>query len=191
VKKGRRRKPRRARIGKDDTVMSGVMLRQAVGQILKHTSLDRRHDVPYLAGYSRDAGTIYIDKDLPRSFRTRGRRVAVDRYLILHEAVEKALLDRLRLSYQHAHQVALRAEQAAVRADGVSWRDYDAFMRRYIKEADDVLEKLPKDLDVKPYRDEKDVELLRRMQGTRARRGNAGRREKPTRGGRSWPKKGK
>ena len=171
--------------------MSGAMLRRAVAQILKGTRLDRRHDVPYLAGYSRDAGTIYIDKDLPRSFLTRGRRVGVDRYLILHEAVEKALLDRLRLSYQHAHQIALRAEQAAVRADGVSWRDYDAFMRRYIKEADDVLEKLPKDLDVKPYRDEKDVELLRRIQGTRARRGNAGRPEKAAAGARSWPKKRK
>jgi hypothetical protein len=149
--------------------MSGAMLKVAVDAILSSTKLDRRHDVPYLAGYSRDGRTIYIDKDLPRSFNAGGARVAVDRFLILHEAVEKALLDGLGLHYQHAHQIALRAEQAAVRAAGVSWREYDRFMARYIKEADDVIDRLPADLDIKPYRDEHDVRLLRRMRAEAAR----------------------
>ena len=148
------------------------MLKAAVDAILKSTRLDRSHDVPYLAGYSRDGKTIYIDKDLPKSFRAGKTRVAVDRFLILHEAVEKTLLDALGLRYQHAHQIALRAEQAAVRASGVSWREYDRFMARYIKEADDVIDRLPPDLDIKPYRDEHDVRLLKRMQA--ARRGTKG-----------------
>jgi hypothetical protein len=166
---GPRKHARRRRIGADDTVMSGRMLKAAVDAILRSTKLDRSHDVPYLAGYSRDGKTIYIDKDLPRSFRAGGTRVQVDRFLILHEAVEKTLLDALGLVYQHAHQIALRAEQAAVRAAGVSWREYDRFMARHIKEADDVIDRLPADLDIKPYRDERDVQLLKRMRAEAAR----------------------
>jgi hypothetical protein len=64
----------------------------------------------------------------------------------------------------HAHQIALRAEQAAVRAAGVRWRDYDRFMQKFIKEfGDERLTKVPGDLDTKPYRDEHDDDLLQRM----------------------------
>src|SRR5947209_655442 len=83
-----KRKPRK--VSGDDTLLSGPLLRQAVNAILRRVRLDRRHDVPYLAGYSRNGKIIYIDKDVPRSFTTRGKRVTVDRFLILHEAVEKA-----------------------------------------------------------------------------------------------------
>ena len=82
----------------------------------------------------------------------------------MHEEVEKTLIDQLGLHYQHAHQIATRAEEAAVRADGVSWRAYDRFMQKYVKFADDErLTKLPADLDLKPYRDEHDYDLMRRM----------------------------
>ena len=37
--------------------------------------LDRAHDVPYLAGYSLDGKTIYIDRHMPRAFKLRGRSV--------------------------------------------------------------------------------------------------------------------
>ena len=33
---------------------------------------DRKHDIPYLAGYSQDGKTIYIDRHMPRSFKYRG-----------------------------------------------------------------------------------------------------------------------
>ena len=177
MKKPRRAKPRRRRLAADDTLVSGPMLKSAVDAILAWARLDREHDVPYLAGYSRDGKTIYIDKDLPKSFTTRAaKRVAVDRFLILHEAVEKTLIDELDLVYQHAHQIALRAEQAAVRAAGVPWDEYDRFMARYIKEADDVIDRLPADLDIKPYRDEHDVELLKRMQAVARKRSGRNRR---------------
>jgi len=78
--------------------------------------------------------------------------------------VEKTLIDELGLHYQHAHQIALRAEEAAVNADRISWTAYDRFMQRYIKGiGDERLEKVPADLDEKPYRDEHDRELLKRM----------------------------
>ena len=145
--------------------VSDLMLDRALDAILRRVKkLDRRHDIPYLAGYSEDGETIYIDRHMPRSFKFRGRMVDTDRFLILHEEVEKTLIDQLGLHYLHAHQIATRAEQAAVRAAGVTWRDYDGFMQKYVKRiGDERLTKLPKDLDTKPYRDEHDDDLLRRM----------------------------
>ena len=70
---------------------------------------------------------------MPKSFLFRGRRIKTDRFLILHEAVEKTLMDHLGLRYLHAHQIATRAEQAAVRAAGITWDAYDRFMRIHVK----------------------------------------------------------
>jgi hypothetical protein len=158
--------PRRHhRLETNDTLVSGEMLTHAVDAISRRIRLDCDHDIPYLAGYSRDGRTIYIDRHLPKTFVCSGKRVAIDRFLILHEAVEKSLLDELGLRYQHAHQIALRAEEAAVRAAGLSWRQYDRFMQQFIKEAgDETLTRLPLDLDIKPYRDEHDRKLLLLMQ---------------------------
>ena len=153
------------RIQRDDTVVSAVMLERAVKAILARKKLDRTYDIPYLAGYSRDGKTIYIDRHLPESFTSGGKVVYTDRFLVLHETLEKAVIDTLGLVYQHAHQLALREEEAAVRAFGVSWSEYSEFMNRYIKEAaDERLTRIPPDLDIKPYRDEHDRELLKRMQ---------------------------
>ena len=148
-----------------DTYVSSLMLDRALDAIAARVGpYDREHDIPYLAGYSLDGKTIYIDRHLPRSFLYRGRTIEVDRYLLLHEEVEKTLIDQLGLHYQHAHQIATRAEEAAVRADSVSWRAYDRFMQQYVKEmGDERLTKLPGDLDLKPYRDEHDYDLMRRM----------------------------
>jgi hypothetical protein len=146
-----------------DTAISSPMLSAALNAIRRHKKVDRAHDVPYLAGYSKDGRTIYIDRRLPKSFRTKkGRRVLVDRYLVLHEAMEKTLIDELGLHYQHAHQIAARTEQSAVRADGIPWREYDAFTQRYIRvAAEGQWPKAPPDLDLTPYEDEKDKETLR------------------------------
>ena len=143
-----------------------LMLDRALDAIVRRVKdLDRQHDIPYLAGYSLDGKIIYIDRHLPQTFRFRGRDIEVDRYLILHEEVEKTLIDQLDLHYLHAHQIATRAEQAAIRADRISWRDYDRFMQKYVKRiGDERLSKVPADLDLKPYRDEHDWDLLRRMQ---------------------------
>ena len=148
-----------------DTYVSSLMLDRALDAIERRIgAIDREHDIPYLAGYSLDGKRIYIDRHLPKSFAYRGREIAVDRYLLLHEEVEKTLIDQLDLHYQHAHQIATRAEEAAVRADGVSWRAYDRFMQKYVKRmGDERLTKLPRDLDLKPYRDEHDYDLMRRM----------------------------
>jgi len=146
--------------------VSSLMMDRALDAIVRRVKkLDRDHDIPYLAGYSRDGKTIYIDRHMPKSFRAKGRVIETDRFLILHEEVEKTLIDQLNLHYLHAHQIATRAEQAAVRAAGVSWREYDHFMQKNVKKiGDEGLTKVPADLDEKPYRDEHDYELLRRME---------------------------
>ena len=56
-------------------------------------------------------------------------------------------------------------EKAAVRAAGIEWRDYDRFMQQWIKRADsDKVTKVPLNLDLTPYLDEKDNELIKVMQ---------------------------
>jgi hypothetical protein len=145
--------------------VSSLMMDRALDAICRRVKkFDRKHDIPYLAGYSQDGKTIYIDRHMPHFFKFRGRSIDTDRFLILHEEVEKTLIDQLGLHYLHAHQIATRAEQAAVRAAGVTWRDYDRFMQKYVKRiGDERLTKIPRDLDTKPYRDEHDDDLLRRM----------------------------
>jgi hypothetical protein len=145
--------------------ISALMMDRALDAVVRRVrKLDRTHDIPYLAGYSQDGKTIYIDRHMPSSLRYQGRDIDTDRYLILHEEVEKTLIDQLNLHYLHAHQIASRAEQAAVRAAGLNWRDYDRFMQKNVKRiGDERLTKVPVDLDLKPYRDEHDYDLVRRM----------------------------
>jgi hypothetical protein len=156
-----------------DWYVSSLMLDRALDAILRRVKkLDRTHDIPYLAGYSVDGQTIYIDRHLPRTMNYKGRRIEVDRYLIMHEEVEKTLIDQLGLHYLHAHQIATRAEEAAVRADGILWRDYDRFMQKYVKHiGDERLKQVPEDLDLKPYRDEHDFDLIERMRNALTKRG--------------------
>jgi hypothetical protein len=145
--------------------VSSLMLDRALDAIVRRVKkLDREHDIPYLAGYSNDGKIIYIDRHMPKAMKFRGREVETDRFLILHEEVEKTLIDQLGLHYLHAHQIAARAEEAAVRAAGILWRDYDRFMQKHVKTiGDERLKKVPADLDLKPYRDEHDLDLLKRM----------------------------
>ncbi len=145
--------------------VSSLMLDRALDAIMRRVKkLDRAHDIPYLAGYSQDGKTIYIDRHMPRTMKFRRREIDTDRFLILHEEVEKTLIDQLGLHYLHAHQIATRAEEAAVRAAGIGWRDYDRFMQKHVKKiGDERLTKVPADLDLRPYRDEHDFELLQRM----------------------------
>jgi hypothetical protein len=145
--------------------VSTLMMDRALDAVVRRVKkLDRKHDIPYLAGYSQDGKTIYIDRHMPSTMKYGGREINTDRFLILHEEVEKTLIDQLDLHYLHAHQIATRAEEAAVRAAGIRWRDYDRFMQKYVKTlGDERLTRVPPDLDLKPYRDEHGDDLVRRM----------------------------
>lgn len=157
---------------KSDDISADVLLDaiRAIGRRIRVTN--RKYDipyiagysVPYIAGYSVDGKTVFIDRHLPRTFRWKGRSVRVEPFLLTHEIIEKTLLDQLQLHYLHAHQIALRAEKAAVEAAGVSWDVYNRFMKRYEKPIDaEKLVSVPPDLDLTPYRDEKDFALLHQL----------------------------
>jgi hypothetical protein len=142
--------------------VSGLMMERAVDAVMRRVGrLDRDHDIPYLAGYSNNGKVIYIDRMMPTGFKLKGAWFETDPFLILHEEVEKTMIDQLGLHYLHAHQIATRAEQAAVRAAGHSWQAYDDFM--ITKVAAKKITKVPADLDLKPYRDEHDHDMLTRM----------------------------
>jgi hypothetical protein len=123
--------------------------------------VDHTHDIPYIAGYSVSGDTVFIDRHLPRTFRWITGTVRVEPFLVLHEIVEKALLDGLRLHYLHAHQIAARIERDAVKAAGVPWWIYQGFMKRHeVPIEEERLLRVPNDLDLTPYRDERDFSLL-------------------------------
>ena len=49
--------------------VSSLMMDRALDAVVRRVKkLDRAHDVPYLAGYSLDGKTIYIDRHMPRAF---------------------------------------------------------------------------------------------------------------------------
>jgi hypothetical protein len=145
--------------------VSSLMMERAVDAVMKRVGkLDRAHDIPYLAGYSNNGKIIYIDRDMPTGFKFKGTWFETDPFLILHEEVEKTLIDQLDLHYLHAHQIATRAEQAAVRSAGHAWKAYDDFMQANVKKIGvKNPTKVPADLDLKPYRDEHDHDMLTRM----------------------------
>jgi len=126
--------------------------------------VNRENDIPYIAGYSMDGHTVFIDRHLPHSFRWLLKAVRVEPFLLTHEIVEKALLDELRLHYLHAHQIALRAERDAVKAAGVSWWAYQRFMKQHERQIEEeTIVKVPASLDLTPYRDERDFRVLERL----------------------------
>ena len=68
------------------------------------------------------------------------------------------------MHYLTSHQIALHAEQAAVRAEGVKWDAYNAFMEEYIKViGDENLTRVPDTLDLTPYVDFHDSAELNQM----------------------------
>ena len=136
-------------------------------------------DIPYLAGYSVDAKIIYIDRDLA-GWPYRDRTVNCDRFLELHEHVEKSLIDAIReydealraewlrlltllrmvnetdKIYLHCHGVATAVEEYAVKLEfGQPGLDsYNRFMRTQVKHAEDErIRRVPSALDMTPYAD--------------------------------------
>ena len=146
----------------------------------------RDYDIPYLAGYSKDGETIYIDRDL-ELWTYLSKEILTNRFLILHEKVEKAIIDAIQQSggdakelqrllillkmtgaddqiYYHCHGVATACELYAVKlqhgASGV--KSYNSFMGTQIKRAEDErIRRVPADLDMTPYggNDRQDVHL--------------------------------
>jgi hypothetical protein len=142
--------------------------RELVGKV----NYTQSFDIPYLAGYSTEKPwTLYIDSGIKDPVAMPdGRKLHTIPFLLLHEAFEKALIDELKLtekSYLRTHQLAQRLEREAVEVAGFTWSDYQGkIMGPEIARADDekrVLKRVPANLDLTPYRDYKDWQLIRKM----------------------------
>ena len=143
---------------------SNEVLDKAVNAIVETVNYNHDFDIPYLAGYDTTGKIVYIDSDMPEKEEIKGKEYNFKRFLILHEVVEKALIDQLQLEYVLAHQIALRIEFEAVKAAGLSWPAYNDFTMKYVKE--DSFKKIivcPRDLDLAPYEDEKDYHLIEKI----------------------------
>ena len=114
---------------------------------VKNVKVDRRYWVPGGAGYNLAGDTVYIDSRIPEIWEGHH----TDKYLLIHECGEKAIMDKLGLDYGYAHNIILHAENAAVRADGIDPERYEkhiwSFIHAYCKNSDVPKEKRPPDLD--------------------------------------------
>lgn len=146
-----------------DWLLSDKLLREAVDDLVKAEKVNSSFDIPYLAGYSIGGETIYIDRHLPEWKSTFGS-VDICRFLVLHEVVEKGVMELSGMPYQLCHQIALHAERDAVESAGYNWDDYNTFCMKQCKRAgDERLTKVPKDLDLTPYKDERDFATIKRI----------------------------
>lgn len=127
-----------------------------LARLQRPVGVDRTKDIPYLAGYSTDGRTIYIDRHLKGEWFIK--------YLLRHEMSEKALIDIFHLDYQQAHHIAEHLEHDLVVSDGISWLAYSKFLDPYIHE--DEMEHIkdpPKNLDLTPYEDEREHRMLSQL----------------------------
>ena len=104
-------------------------LRLALDQLYRTSRIDRGFEVPYVAGYDVEAGGyVFVDCAIPFSIRRGGATIPVGPLLVIHERVEKAILQDYATVYPSAHQFALRIERAAAKAVGAPWTPYDDFI---------------------------------------------------------------
>ena len=122
--------------------------------------INRKHDVPYVAGYSKDGKTFYIDRHLPLT----DQGYNIEPYLLVHERTEKALIDIFGLRYEPAHRIALHMERKAVDASNIPWKHYEDHYTKYIKGFEkEKLVSPPPDLDLTPYKDEHDLKVYHEL----------------------------
>jgi hypothetical protein len=122
-------------------------------------SVVSKYDIPYVAGYSKDGKHIYID----RHMNTKMNDKDITKYLVVHEKTEKVLLQLFNLKYQQAHHIATAVEHAAVVKDGIDWNVYSKYVDKFVKTlGHENLSNAPPDLDLTPYKDEKDYHVFLR-----------------------------
>lgn len=115
-------------------------------------AINRDYDVPYLAGYSKDGNTVYLDKDLPKTIKIDGKEIDVAEEIAIHELAEKTFEDRLGFSYDKAHRLATHSEETEVKKHDLVPKDYEKALHPFIKRAESKKKvNLPFDLDDTPY----------------------------------------
>ena|SRR5580765_777033 len=128
--------------------------------------VNHSYNIPYLAGYSKDGKTVYFDSDYwkHRFLNYYGKKFDTSKFILFHEVGEKAIEDIFHSKYQIAHHIITHFELKAVDLAGLPSARYSAFLRPMIKKADhESITRVPWNLDLKPYQDEKDLKILRKL----------------------------
>lgn len=140
--------------------------------------IDRRWEIPYLAGISKDGRIVFVDKHLPE--RLRG--IPLDKYLEVHESVEYAIwrvamaerrlmkfLDaRPGLLYEACHHLATAAEQFALAGDGYDWDLYRSELEPYYSPIErEKVRRMPPVLATYPYKGEELASIEKAMERSR------------------------
>jgi len=117
-------------------------------------------DIPVLCGYSKDASKVYCD----RHFQTKWKGVDLMKFLKVHELVEKAMIDLYDYRYESAHKIATYFEAQAVTKAGINFTSYQDYIKPFIKPIEhEKVQKVPHDLDLTPYKDEKGFHKLAKL----------------------------
>jgi len=122
-------------------------------------------DIPYLSGYSRDGKTVYIDRHLQQFLLVNGKKIDIIDFLVVHEVVEKALIDLFHMHYRRAHHVATHYEYLAAKNHGINWWVYSKFLKEQSKSVySDKLTNVPRDLDLSAIRNDSEKLLIKDIQ---------------------------
>ena len=136
-------------------------LREAVDKLLAKAKTVEGYDNPYLVGRSTNMRRIYPDRHFPKKVKVGSKTVDTRKTTARHEATEWLLMKEHGLPYEDAHRVANAEERDDVEAMGVDWKEYCSEMDNYIKGAEhDKIRRVPADLDLSPFEDEKDRKHL-------------------------------
>jgi hypothetical protein len=120
--------------------------------------VNRDYDVPELAGYSIDGQTIYVHREIQTYLALpSGKKMNIIMPVVVHEVVEKSIMDKLGFSYIPAHYMAFAAEHRYLKERGhtpAELKLYDDYFLHLEKELRTParLTKLPPDLDTIPDR---------------------------------------
>jgi hypothetical protein len=143
-----------------------IILKKA-RHILRNAKRNYEYDIPYLAGYSNDGKTLYVDRHVPTTIPYKGKCFDFHKFLLWHEATEKSALMLYKIKYHSAHLLASKVEHEKVISAGLPWNVYKKYTRKWIKTAGhENLNRVPKNLDLLPYRAFKskdDIALLKQM----------------------------
>lgn len=143
-------------------ILANPAFKKRISQPVK---LNYQFDIPYLCGYSKNGKVVYVDRLLKTQWKYQGKTIDVVDFLVVHEVVEKALIDLFKLHYQKAHHIAEHVESMACNQYGVNWWAYSKFLKPQIKTAyHDKIKKIPRDLDLTPYEDEHEKKILMELQ---------------------------
>jgi hypothetical protein len=138
-------------------LLNGSQLQKA----FNNPQIDRTHEVPYIAGASKDPNdfTTHVDKSVPTSVTISGKTFDPAIPLHIHEQIERSVMEHLikggmkeDKAYQIAHhEYAQVAEDNWYRQNGIDVNEVDKFWSKINSKTEKDKGDFPPNLYTKPY----------------------------------------